>query len=320
MIWAYDSTGYCRAPAPGIPAIKVIGVGGCGFHAVEHMLSSGLHGVTYVVADTDAHALTMARAQGTILLGPNGRLEGNSPEIGRMLVEESLLAVKCALDESNLVFIVAGMGGNTGTGASPLIAATARKTGALTVGIVTMPLSLEGKRRNETAEAGLAELRRHVDFLLTIPIERLYQTVSRQTPVRDIFLKADEYVHTAVRCVSDALTRRCYVSIDFADVVRLLKGARLAGMGSGSASGEKRAGDAAGQALAHPLSAGSAIADAHDALVTVTAGPDLSHEEIDTVTRTFMNAVHKNATVLLSTVLDESLADELRIAFIATSA
>lgn len=304
--------------ASSVPVIKVIGVGGGGSYAVEHMVSSGLKEVTFIAANTDAQALTFARADHTIHLDSE-IIDGKNGPV-RQVAEESLASVKDAIGEAHLVFVVAGMGGNTGSGASPAIANVVRKTGALTVGIVTTPMSFEGKKRVEAAEAGIAELRRRVDFLIIIPIDRLYQTVPKQTNLRDLFKIADATMHTAVRCISDALTQQGSVDRNLFKMASLLAAADLAAMGSGSASGEKRARDAARQALASPLLEYSPSAEAHGALITIIAGSDLSREEVDGVKGIFMNALHENATILISTVLDESLADEVRVTFIATTA
>ena len=300
------------------PVIRVIGVGGGGSNAVGHMASSGLNGVTFIAANTDTQALTRARADHVIQLDSEF-IEGMTGT-GHRVAEESLASVKDTISEAHLVFIVAGMGGSTGSGVSPVIADAAREAGAWTVGVATIPVSFEGKKRQERAEVGLTELRRTVDFLITIPIDRLYQSVSEKTNLLDLLKKADEAMLTAVKCISDALTRRGQVNIDFADVVRLLKGASLAAMGGGSASGENRVRDAVRQALATPLAADAPIAEANGALVVITAGPDLTITEIEDVQGIFMNELNNNATILISAAVDETLADEVRITFIATTA
>lgn len=308
-----------EAPAAGKPVIKVIGVGGAGSNVVGHMASSGLRGVTIIAANTDTQALAVARADQAIHLGSEGRFENNSPETGRLAAEESLAAIKDALHGAHLVFVAAGMGGAAGTGASPVIAGAARETGALTVGLVTTPLRFEGKKRTGTAEDGIQNLRRHVDFLVLIPLENLYQTTPRQAVLSAVFSRAEALMHVAVRTVRDALTRRDFRVLGFDDVVRLLKGAELAAMGSGSASGKNRARDAARHALARPLLENSSIAKATGALITITAGLDLASEEVHDISTAFMNEINEDATILINAARDDTLADEVRISFIATT-
>lgn len=307
-----------EVPAAGDPVIKVIGIGGAGSNAVGLMASSGLRGVTIIAANTDTQALALVRADQTIRLGPEGRFESNSPEIGRMAAEESLAAVKDALGQPHLVFIAAGMGGCAGTGASPVIARAAREAGALTVGVVTTPLRFEGKKRMETAAAGIAELRRSVDFLMIIPMERLYQSSPQQASLSAVFGRADSLMLMAVSCICDALMRPSLITLDFADVVRLLRGTDMAVMGASSASGEHRTRNAAVQALGNLLLENAPLAEARAALVTITAGLDLTYEEVDAVNATFMNELHEDAVILISATVDESLSDEARITFIAT--
>ena len=299
------------------PVVKVIGVGGCGTYVVRHMVSSGLQGMTFVVANNDAQAMKYSQADHTIML----EIEPYSGRNGNVLrvAEESLVSVKNVIGEAHLVFIVAGMGGSTGSGASPAIANAAAETGALTVGVVTTAIGIEGKKRMKTAEVSLEELRHTVDFLIPVSYERLCQAAPEQAPISAIFAQLDEVMLTAVRCISDALTRRGQVSVDFADVVRLLRGARLATLGIGSASGENRASNAVRQALTNPLLAETPINEACGALIVITASPDLTIKEVNDVNAAFMSEMRENATILINAAIDETITDEVRITFMAVS-
>lgn len=305
--------------ASGGPVIKVVGVGGCGGNVIGHMASSGLRGVTFIAANTDAQALVMARVDHTVKLGPEGFFESSGPEVGRRAAEESFAAIKDAIGEVHLAFIVAGMGGRTGSGAAPVVARAAKENGAgLTVGVVAKPWSFEGKKRINTAEAGIAELRRHVDCLIALPIERLQQAAAKQVTLNDVFKQADEVISIPVRCISNMLTRPGPVNLDFADVASVLRGAGKAVMGVGAASGENRARDAAAQALAGPLLKDVSLGNARGVLLNITARPDLAMTEVHDAHAAILNETHKDAAILLSVALDESMDDEMRITFIAS--
>ena len=303
-------------PAVSEPVIKVIGVGGCGSNVIRHMASSGLKRVTFVAVNDDAQALTYTSADHAIKLEAEAFSGSDGP--ARRVAEETIASVKNTIGEAHLVFIMAGMGGSTGSGASPAIANAAAETGALTVGVVTTPIGIEGKKRLESAEVNLEELRRTVDFLIPVSYQRLRQTIPKDASFPAVFAQLDEIMHTAVRCISDALTRRGHVSVDFADVVRLLKGANLSVLGVGSASGENRADNAVRQALSNPLLAETPINEARGVLIVITASPDLTIKEVNDVNGAFMNEMRENATILINAAIDESLADEVRISFIAT--
>lgn len=285
--------------------INVIGVGGGGCNAVGHMVSSGLHGVTFFAANTDAQALALSRADQTIKLDPGIFWERSIPEAG-------------AIGGAHLVFIVAGMGGGTGTQAAPLIAGAAKEAGAgLTVGVVTTPFRFEGKRRMERAEAGLAELFRNVDCLIVLPNEHLCRSAP-QRGLRELFVRADETVATAVGCISGMLTRPGPLSPDFADVAAVLKGPAAAVMGDGAAFGENRARYAAMRALSSPLLEGISLSDARGVLCNITAGPGLTVAEVSDARAVILSGTREDAVILMGATLDESMDDETRVTFIAT--
>lgn len=314
-----DFTAHEISSAPGECIIKVVGVGGCGSNAVGHMVFSGLQGVTFIAADTDAQALAMIRVGQAVKLGPEGFFERSGPMVGQWVAEYSLAAVKDAIGEAHLVFIVAGMGGSTGTGAAPIIAEAAKETGALTVGVVTRPWRFEGRKRMETAEAGIAELYRHVDSLVVLPCEHLYQAGPEQGALGDIFKQADGMMAAAVGCVSDALARPGCITLGLADVAGVLRGGGMAVMGIGAASGENRARAAVMQALGCPLLEGASLGSARGVLLTLTAGPALSLAEVNDAYAAILDETREDALIGPSVVLEESMGDEMRVAFIATT-
>jgi|GEM_PF-1434643 len=285
--------------------IKVIGVGGCGNNAVRHMISSGLQGATFIAANTDVQALAVAHADHTIELDPDFFLEGNMPEAD-------------AIGGAHLVFIVAGMGGATGTEGAPVIARVAKEAGAgLIVGVVTTPFRFEGKRRTERGEAGIAALYRHVDCLIVLPNEHLY-SAPQQCTLRELFMQADETMAAAVRCISNMLTRPGPINTSFADVASVLRGPTAGVMGVGAASGENRARYAAMRALSSPLLEGIPLGDARGVLLNITAGPEVSIAEMEEAHAVVLSGVHADAAVFMSLTLDHSMDDEMRITFIAT--
>jgi len=301
--------------------IKVIGVGGGGGNAVNNMISSALKGVTFVAANTDVQALNRSKAEYKIQLGDKltkGLGAGANPEIGRNAAQESMDSIRSLIDGSDMIFVTAGMGGGTGTGAAPVIAEVARESGALTVGVVTKPFYFEGKRRREAAEQGIAELRKHVDSLITIPNDRLLALASKKATFLDMLKKADEVLYFAVKGISDLIMVPGLINLDFADVKAVMSEMGLAMMGTGIARGEGRAREAAMKAITSPLLEDVSIEGAYGVLMNITCGPDLTIDEVSEAASTISEAAHEDAKIYFGTVFDQDAGDEMRITVIAT--
>ena len=302
--------------------IRVIGVGGGGGNAINNMIESNLKGVDFIAANTDAQALERSKAGVKIQLGKDltkGLGAGAKPEIGRQAAEESIDEVRQALEESDMVFITAGMGGGTGTGGAPVIAEISKELGALTVAVVTKPFSFEGKRRAALAEAGMEELRRVVDTIITIPNDRLRSIADSKTPFLQLFKKADEVLYYAVRGISDLIVVQGYVNVDFADVRTVMSEMGLALMGTGMASGERRAVEAVQMAIANPLLEDITISGAKGILMNITANPEaLTWEEVEQASTLIHDEAHEDANIIWGTVFDDSMGDEIRVTVIAT--
>lgn len=301
--------------------IKVIGVGGGGGNAVDRMIEAGLKGVEFMAINTDAQVLRHSFAEAKVQIGreiTNGLGAGANPEVGRRAVEESRKQVAEALGKPNMVFITAGMGGGTGTGAAPVVADIAKSCGALTVAIVTRPFRFEGGKRTERAETGLTELKNKVDTLITIPNERLLQLVDKRTSLKDAFKMADEILHQATKGISELITIPGLINCDFADVrtVMLEKGDAL--MGTGFGTGEERAVDAANQAISSPLLEDVSISGARGVLINVTGGEDMSLLDVNTATSTIYEAAGSDANIIFGAVIDPSMEDQMRVTVIAT--
>ncbi|HLV48443.1 MAG TPA: cell division protein FtsZ [Aliidiomarina sp.] len=301
--------------------IKVIGVGGGGGNAVQHMVAQSIEGVQFLAANTDAQALRRNDADITIQLGgeiTKGLGAGANPEIGRLAAEENREEIARYLEGADMVFIAAGMGGGTGTGAAPVVAEIAKEMGILTVAVVTKPFSFEGKKRMISADEGAAELAKHVDSLITIPNEKLLKVLGRGTTLLDAFGAANNVLLGAVQGIAELITRPGLINVDFADVQAVMREMGTAMMGTGIASGEDRAQEAAEMAINSPLLEDIDLSGARGVLVNVTAGLDMSMEEFDTVGQTIRAFASDNATVIIGAVIDVEMSDEMRVTVVAT--
>lgn len=301
--------------------IKVVGLGGAGGNAVNNMIAEGVTGVEFITANTDMQALNATAAPLRLQIGAGltkGLGAGANPEIGRQAAEEDREQLISVLSGSDMVFITAGMGGGTGTGAAPVVANLAKEQGCLTIAVVTKPFDFEGKKRQQQAEAGLQALRASVDTLITIPNQRLLQVVDRNTSLRDAFVVADDVLRQAVQGIADLITVPGIVNLDFADVQTVMCGMGLAIMGTGFSQGQKRAMEAAHQATSSPLLEESSIHGARGVLINVTGGPDMGLHEINDAVDIVRESAHEDAQIIFGAVIDERMADELRITLIAT--
>jgi len=301
--------------------IKVIGVGGAGGNAINNMIASNLQGVKFITANTDAQALEVSKAPVRIQLGAGiteGLGAGANPEVGRDAALESADDIREALRDSHMVFITAGFGGGTGTGAAPVIADIAREMGALTVAVVSKPFSFEGKKRLLTADKGLEELRSVVDTAITIPNDRLRGLASKKATLMEMFLKADEILLHSVKGITDLIMVPGVVNLDFADVRTTMSKAGMALMGIGISSGENRAVEAAERAISHPLLEDISIAGAKGVLMNITATSEMEFEEVAEASERIHSEVGDDAEIFWGTSVDESLGDELRVTVIAT--
>ncbi len=301
--------------------MKVIGVGGAGGNAVNRMIFSNLQGVEFVAVNTDCQALNRSSAPTKIQIGSRitkGLGSGGDPEIGRRSAEEDRDVLSEIVDGADMVFITAGMGGGTGTGASPIVAEIAKGSGALTVAIVTRPFIFEGNARINQANDGVAELKRQVDTVIAIPNQKLLQVVAKDTPLLDAFGTADEVLLKATRGISDLITRPGEINLDFADVRTIMSEMGDALMGTGCASGEDRAKEAANRALRSPLLDDVSIAGAKGLLINVTGGPSMTLNDVSEAANTVYEAAGSDANVIFGTAIDEALSDEVRVTVIAT--
>jgi cell division protein FtsZ len=301
--------------------IKVIGVGGGGSNAVEDMVSANIEGVDFICANTDAQALRSMSARTILQLGSNitkGLGAGANPEIGKQAALEDRDRLAEVLDGADMVFITSGMGGGTGTGGAPVVAEIAKDLGILTVAVVTKPFPFEGRKRLQTAEQGIRELTQYVDSLITIPNEKLLSVLGRSISLLDAFKAANNVLLGAVRGISELITRPGLINVDFADVRTVMAEMGMAMMGSGSASGEDRARQAAEAAVASPLLEDINLAGARGVLVNITAGRELTIGEFDEVGNTVKDYAADNATIVVGTVIDPDLTDELRVTVVAT--
>jgi cell division protein FtsZ len=301
--------------------MKVIGVGGAGGNAVNRMIDEDLEGVEFISANTDAQVLKGSRAQATIQLGKKltrGLGAGARPEIGRQALHESRDEVRKTLEGADLVFITAGMGGGTGTGAAPLVGEIARELGALTIGIVTRPFSFEGKKRMKQAEQGLAELRRTVDTMIVVPNDRLLSVVGKGTCFRDALKRADEVLLHATQGISDLIRVSGEVNVDFADVRTVMACRGPALMGSGFGEGENRAQEAAQEAISSPLLDDVSIAGAQGVLINITGGMDLAIDEVSQISSIIQEESGEDAEIIFGAVHDPALEGKIRVTVIAT--
>src|ERR1035437_9477344 len=292
------------------PRITVFGVGGAGGNAVNNMITAGLQGVDFVVANTDAQALTMSKAQRIVQMGTQvtqGLGAGSQPDVGAAAAQEVIDEIRDHLSGANMVFVTAGMGGGTGTGAAPVIAKTARDMGILTVGVVTKPFHFEGQRRMRTAEAGIAEPHKGGDTLLIIPNQSLFRVANEKTTFPDAFAMADQVLYSGVACITDLMVKEGLINLAFADVRAVMKEMGKAMMGTGEASGEKRALTAAEAAIANPLIDDASMKGARGLLISITGGKDLTLYEVD-----------QDANIIVGATFDEGLEGIIRVSVVAT--
>ena len=303
-----------------VTTIKVIGVGGGGGNAVNRMVSDGLQGVEFIAMNTDQQALAKNHAATKVQLGSKltkGRGAGADPEIGQRAAEESKDEIANALKGSQMVFITAGMGGGTGTGAAPVVAEVAHDLGILTVGIVTKPFSFEGKRKMGLAEQGIANLLMHVDSLIVIPNERLKMISQEKITLMNAFQAADNVLRQGVESISALINVPAFINLDFADVRSIMKDAGYAHMGVGSAKGAGKAENAAKAAISSPLLETS-IAGAHGVIINITSSPDIGLEDVETAAGLITQSAHPDANIIWGTAFDENLSDEMRVTVVAT--
>ena len=300
--------------------IKVIGVGGGGSNVVNRMVESGVKGVEFIAVNTDKQALAVSSATHKIQIGEKlteGQGAGSNPEVGRQSAEESRTQISKALEGTDMVFITAGMGGGTGTGAAPIVADIAKELGVLTVGVVTKPFRFEGMRRMKQAEGGIAELRNKVDSLVIIPNDRLKFVTEQKITLANAFEVADDVLQQAVQSISDLIKNTGFINLDFADVSAVMKDAGMAHMGVGRASGKNKAEEAARRAVSSPLLETS-INGARGVLVNVTGSTDVGLEEVETAANLVQEAADPNALIIFGATFDESLEDEICVTVIAT--
>jgi cell division protein FtsZ len=303
------------------PRITVFGVGGAGGNAVNNMITAGLQGVDFVVANTDAQALTMSKAQRIVQMGTQvtqGLGAGSQPDVGAAAAQEVIDEIRDHLSGANMVFVTAGMGGGTGTGAAPVIAKTAREMGILTVGVVTKPFHFEGQRRMRTAEAGIAELHKVVDTLLIIPNQNLFRVANEKTTFADAFAMADQVLYSGVACITDLMVKEGLINLDFADVRAVMREMGKAMMGTGEASGDKRALTAAEAAIANPLIDDSSMKGARGLLISITGGRDLTLFEVDEAATRIREEVDQDANIIVGATFDEALDGVIRVSVVAT--
>lgn len=300
--------------------IKVIGVGGGGNNVVNRMVKSGMKGVDFIAVNTDRQALAVSSATYKIQIGEKltgGQGAGSNPDVGRKSAEESRGAVGKALEETNMVFITAGMGGGTGTGAAPIVADIAKEAEILTVGVVTKPFNFEGRRRMQQAEQGIDELRGKVDSLVIIPNERLKFATDQKITFANAFEIADDVLRQAVQSISDLICNTGFINLDFADVTAVMKNAGMAHMGVGRAAGKNKAEEAAKMAISSPLLETS-INGAKGVLVNITGSPDIGLEEVETAANLVRQAAHEEANIIFGAAFDDSMEDEIRVTVIST--
>ena len=300
--------------------IKVIGVGGGGNNVVNRMVKTGTKGVDFIAVNTDKQALAVSSATFKIQIGEkltNGQGAGSDPEVGRKSAEENRTQISKALEDADMVFITAGMGGGTGTGAAPIVADIAKELGVLTVGVVTKPFRFEGMRRMKQAEGGIAELRNKVDSLVIIPNERLKLATDQKITMLNAFEIADDVLQQAVQSISDLIKNTGFINLDFADVSAVMKDAGRAHMGVGRAAGKNKAEEAAKMAISSPLLETS-INGAKGVLINVTGSMDIGLEEVETAANLVQEAAHPEANIIFGAAFDENLEDELKVTVIAT--
>jgi len=303
------------------PRITVFGVGGAGGNAVNNMITAGLQGVDFVVANTDAQALTMSKAERVIQMGvqvTEGLGAGSQPDVGRAAAEEVIDEIRDHLSGAHMCFVTAGMGGGTGTGAAPIIAKTARDLGILTVGVVTKPFHFEGQRRMRIADGGITELQKCVDTLLIIPNQNLFRVANEKTTFADAFALADQVLYSGVACITDLMVKEGLINLDFADVRAVMREMGKAMMGTGEAEGDKRALTAAEAAISNPLIDDASMKGARGLLISITGGRDLTLYEVDEAATRIREEVDQDANIIVGATFDESLDGMIRVSVVAT--
>jgi cell division protein FtsZ len=303
------------------PRISVFGVGGAGGNAVNNMITAGLQGVDFVVANTDAQALTMSKAERVIQMGvqvTEGLGAGSQPDVGRAAAEEVIDEIRDHLSGAHMAFVTAGMGGGTGTGAAPVIAKTARDLGILTVGVVTKPFHFEGQRRMRIADGGIIELQKCVDTLLIIPNQNLFRVANEKTTFADAFALADQVLYSGVACITDLMVKEGLINLDFADVRAVMREMGKAMMGTGEAEGDKRALTAAEAAISNPLIDDASMKGARGLLISITGGRDLTLYEVDEAATRIREEVDHDANIIVGATFDESLDGMIRVSVVAT--
>ena len=301
--------------------IKVIGIGGGGGNAINNMINASLLGVDFIAANTDAQALEVSKAHTKLQLGVNitkGLGAGANPEIGRSAALEDADQIRQALDGTDMVFVTAGLGGGTGTGGAPVVAQIAKEMGALTVAVVTKPFKFEGRQRMKTADIGIKELQETVDTIITIPNNRLLSLAAKKATFLEMLKKADDVLLYAVKGISDLITIPGLINLDFADVRTIMSEMGMALMGTGMASGEDRATEAAQKAISSPLLEDVSISGAKGVLMNISSGLDLTIDEVQEASSLIQKEAHDDANIIWGTVLDQSAGDELRVTVIAT--
>ena len=303
------------------PRITVIGVGGGGGNAVNNMITQGLDGVEFIVANTDAQALTMSKAERLIQLGTHvteGLGAGSLPEIGHAAAEESLDEIMDHLSGAHMCFVTAGMGGGTGTGAAPVIAHAARQAGILTVAVVTKPFAFEGNRRMQAADAGIERLRQCADTVIVIPNQNLFRIADAKTTFADAFAMADRVLYSGVVCITDLIVKEGLINLDFADVKSVMRDMGRAMMGTGEASGDGRARLAAEAAIANPLLDEASMGGARGVLLSISGGPDMTLFEVDEAATRIREEVDTDAEIIVGAIFDENLTGKFRVSVVAT--
>ena len=303
------------------PVITVVGVGGAGGNAVNNMISAQLEGVEFVVANTDAQALESALTDNNIQLGrtiTQGLGAGATPEVGQASAEEAAQEITDCIEGSNMVFITAGMGGGTGTGAAPVVARMAREQGMLTIGVVTKPFQFEGSKRMKIAEQGIIELQKYVDTLIVIPNQNLFRIANEKTTFADAFRMADEVLHSGVRGVTDLMVKPGLVNLDFADIRTVMQEMGKAMMGTGEASGEKRAIESAEAAISNPLLDDVSLKGARAALINITGGADMTLYEVDEAANRIREEIDGEANIIFGSTFHESMQGSMRVSVVAT--
>jgi cell division protein FtsZ len=303
------------------PRITVFGVGGAGGNAINNMINAGLQGVDFVVANTDAQALTLSKAERIIQMGvqvTEGLGAGSQPDVGRAAAEEVIDEIRDHLSGAHMVFVTAGMGGGTGTGAAPVIAKVARELGILTVGVVTKPFHFEGQRRMRCAETGISELQKVVDTLIIIPNQNLFRVANEKTTFAEAFAMADQVLYSGVACITDLMVKEGLINLDFADVRAVMREMGKAMMGTGEANGEKRALRAAEAAISNPLIDDVSMKGARGLLISITGGKDLLLYEVDEAATRIREEVDSDANIIVGATFDESLDGVIRVSVVAT--